>query len=177
MATPFDKSADDDDVRMSAVYGELHALAAAQLRAQRVHHTLQPTALVHEAWLRIAGTDEAPTEKAHFVAVAATAMRHALVDHARRLSAAKRGGEDAHRVTLLSGDGPETGPPPPDVIDLDRALTRLAEGEPRLARVVELKFFGGLTIPEIAEALDVSHMTVSNDWRRARIWLARELGS
>lgn len=116
--------------------------------------------------------DDDFNDRTHFLAVAAKAMRHVLVDHARRIAALKRGG-DRQRVTLHSGDG--RGAPPTDVLDLERALGQLEQREARLARVVEFKFFAGMTIPEIAGALGVSEMTVSSDWRRARIWLTREL--
>jgi len=161
---------------VSSVYDELRALAARQLRGQPAGHTLQATALVHEAWMRLAHRDpSAYSDRSHFFALAAKAMRHVLVDHARRVRARKRGGEQ-QRVTLVTGDGSARSGPPTDVLDLDRALGRLERESGRQARVVELRFFGGLSIPEVADALGVSHMTVSNDWRRARVWLARELG-
>lgn len=165
-------------VRFSQLYTELRALAEREFRGQGAQHTLQPTALVNEAWLKLRG---APgfENKGHVMGTAVKAMRHVLVDHARRRRASKRGGE-LQRVTLLSGDGAASelaAQHALDVCDLDAALTRLASEAPRRARVVELKFFGGLTIPEIADTLQVSHMTVSDDWRKARVWLARELGS
>lgn len=153
------------------VYGELKAIAAQQLRGD-VAHTLQATAVVNEAWMRLAQGQASYETRSHFFATAAKAMRHVLVDHARAKRAAKRGG-DAHRVTLVSSDA--VGEQGLDVIDLDQALERMMHEDERAARVVELKFFGGLTIHEIAEALGVSHMTVSSDWRRARVWLSREL--
>ena len=162
-------------IEISDVYDELHALAARKFRGQRGNHTLQATALVHEAWLRIADRDDSEfNDHTHFMAVAAKAMRHVLVDHARRIGALKRGGEQ-HRVTLQTGDGAGRLAPPTDVLDLEHALGQLEQLEGRLAQVVEFKFFAGMTIPEIAGALGVSEMTVSNDWRRARIWLTREL--
>ncbi|MHC5211233.1 MAG: ECF-type sigma factor [Planctomycetota bacterium] len=156
------------------VYAALHEIAEREFRREPAGHTLQPTALVNEAWLRVADRPGGYESRSHFLGVAAKAMRHVLVDHARRRRAAKRGG-DAERVTLLTGDGGEADAPTLDVLDLDEALARLERTDERLACVVELKFFAGLTIEEVAEALGVSHMTVSTDWRRARVWLAREL--
>jgi RNA polymerase sigma-70 factor, ECF subfamily len=159
-----------------AVYAELKAIAEREFRRERASHTLQPTALVNEAWLRIAAKPGGFESRSHFLGYAAQAMRHVLVDHARRSAAAKRGGE-LERVTLVTGDGREPAASPADVLDLDDALGRLKQEQPRLARVVELRYFGGATIEETAEVLGVSHMTVSEDWRRARVWLARELGA
>lgn len=162
-------------IEINDVYDELHALAARKFRGQRKNHTLQATALVHEAWMRIADKqDDAFNDRTHFLAVAARAMRHVLVDHARKVGAVKRGG-DQHRVTLHTSDGSSGQATPVDVLDLERALEQLEQQEARLARVVEYKFYAGMTIPEIATALGVSEMTVSTDWRRARIWLTREL--
>jgi RNA polymerase sigma factor (TIGR02999 family) len=155
------------------VYDELHAIAQHMFRRQHGSHTLQATALVNEAWLRMAGRGRFEG-RSHFLGVAAKAMRHVLVDHARRGAAEKRGG-DAQRVTLATSDGAEIDSTPTDVLDLERALEKLEREEPRQARVVELRFYGGLTIQEIAAELGVSHMTVSTDWRKARSWLAREL--
>lgn len=125
--------------------------------------------------MRIADRDDSSfRDRSHFMAVAARAMRHVLVDHARRVTADKRGG-DWQRVTLHTGDGRAEPVSPIDMLDLEQALVALEKDDPRLARVVELKYFAGLTISEIASALDVSEMTVSNDWRRARIRLSREL--
>jgi len=156
------------------VYAELKVIAEREFRREPIDHTLQATALVNEAWLRLAGRPGGYESRSHFLGAAAKAMRHVLVDHARRRHALKRGGA-LDRVTLVTGDGQEIDAAPADVLDLDQALVRLEQEEPRLATVVELKFFAGSTIEEIAEATGVSHMTVSNDWRRARIWLAREL--
>jgi RNA polymerase sigma-70 factor (ECF subfamily) len=165
--------ASDANALEQSFYVELRAIAEREFRRQPGHHTLQPTALIAEAWLRLRECTGIGS-RVHALGVASKAMRHVLVDHARRKAAAKRGG-DLDRVTLRSRDG-EDAAPQVDLLDLEDALTRLAGQEPRQAQVVELKFFGGCTIPEIAEALDVSHMTVSNDWRKARVWLARELG-
>ncbi len=165
----------DAPIDISSVYDDLHALAADRFRGQHQCHTLQATALVHEAWLRIADRDDGSfNDRTHFLAVAARAMRHVLVDHARRVGANKRGG-DRQRVTLQTGDGGAAPMPPSDMLDLEQALLALEKQDLRLARLIEYKFFAGMTIAEIAEALEVSEMTVSNDWRRARIWLTREL--
>lgn len=157
-----------------AVYAELRALAAHYLQQERVGHTLQPTALVHEAYLRLAEQTRAKWQsKAHFVAVAAEIMRRVLVDHARAAGALKRGGPN-RRVTLdtsaIDSERPEI-----DLLALDDALKRLAALEERHARVVELRFFGGLSVPQTAEILGVSTRSVENDWHMARAWLRREL--
>jgi RNA polymerase sigma-70 factor (ECF subfamily) len=157
------------------IYAELHAIADRHMRRERPGHTLQPTALVHEIYLRLIGTTAlSASSRVHFLRAASRAMRQVLVDHARARNAQKRGG--ALHVTLdetLAGrDTPIL-----DMIALDDALSRLAAAEPRWAQVVELKFFGGLEIPEIATSLDVSPATVKRDWQFARAWLARELGT
>jgi RNA polymerase sigma factor (TIGR02999 family) len=155
------------------VYAELRRLAAGFLRADRADHTLQPTALVHEAFLRLVRAPEAGFEgRAHFLAVAAKAMRQILVDHARARAAEKRGG-DRRRETMAGL--PEEGEPPIDVLDLEAALTKLAGSHQRPARVAELRFFAGLEIDAVAEVLAVSPRTVKEDWRFARAWLRRAL--
>ncbi|MGE3180319.1 MAG: ECF-type sigma factor [Phycisphaerae bacterium] len=155
------------------VYRDLRAVAASKLRNVRADHTLQATALVHESFLRLVQQTGAEWNgRGHFLAVAATAMRQILTDHARRRAAAKRGA-DWGRVTLSNvgvGDKPEL-----DVLRLDELLQELCEADPRKHRVVELRFFGGLTVDEIAEVLGVSKSTVESDWRAARAWLAVEL--
>ncbi|MEZ5966350.1 MAG: ECF-type sigma factor [Planctomycetota bacterium] len=147
------------------IYDELRRLAARYVGKDA--GTLQPTALVHEAFLKLANAGF--RDLGHFRAVAATAMRQALVDHARGRSAAKRGG--GAEPTLC--DVAELQAPPTDVLVLDDALTELRRLDGRKADVVELRVFGGLTIDEAATHLRVSHMTVSNDWRFARAWLAK----
>jgi len=161
-------------VPIDDVYEDLRRLAEAYFRRQDPGHTLQPTALVHEAWLRLA-QGPAIADREHFLAVAATAMRQILVDHARRRGAAKRGG-DASRITLDDAVSPAPAPAL-DLLDLDAALTMLARLDPRKARVVELRFFAGLTLAEVAAVLHVSAVTIGTDWRMARAWLSRELGS
>lgn len=159
------------------VYGELRALAAAQMRGERQTHTLQPTALVHEAFLRLsAQRGRQWKERRQFFAVSASLMRQVLVDHARGRQAAKRGGE-ATRIEVSSLDDLPTTSEVFDVLALDEALTRLAALQPRLSRVVELRFFGGLEVEETAEALGCSPRTVKRDWALARAWLVRELGA
>lgn len=158
---------------MEVVYGELRALAGHCLRGQRASHTLQPTALVHEAFLRLVHRAGAEwRDRAHFFAVCATAMRGILADHARRRRAAKRGG-DWQRVTL-SDVTPQTADEV-DILDLDDALLRLATINGRQARIVELRFFSGLTIEEVAYVLGVSRRTVDDDWAMARAWLSVQL--
>ena len=159
----------------SELYEDLHRLAAQEFRRQQPGHTLQPTALVHEAWLRVGSRPSHGYEsRSHFLAVAAKAMRHVLVDHARRVRSKKRGGEE-QRVPMQTDLGGADASAQPDVLDLDAALERLAATEPRLAQVVELKFFAGMTLEEISGILGVSDTIVSKDWRKARGWLAREL--
>lgn len=160
------------DALYPLVYDDLRRAARALLRRERPGHTLSPTALVHEAFLRLAGGAHAES-RAHFVGIAARAMRQALVDHARRRAAAKRGG-DACPVTLgddLPGDVPDV----TELIALDDALDRLDARNPRLRQVVECRFFGGLTEGETATALGVTVRTIQRDWRAARAWLYKEL--
>jgi len=156
------------------VYDELRDIAARHFRKQPPGHTLQPTALVHEAYLRLVDPAEAQwKDRSHFLAIAAKAMRQILVDHFRNRHALKRGGE-WRRVTLGKVD---RGKPPPevDVLALEEALERLEALDERQAKVVELRFLGGLSVDEVAEALGVSKTTVEAEWRAARAWLAREL--
>lgn len=159
---------------LPVVYHELRSLAGRYLRGQRNDHTLQPTALVHEAYLKMINQSQARwQDRAHFFAVAATAMRQILVSHAVARAAHKRGGGRA-KVALQSDIiGAEE--PGFDPIALDESLRRLAELDERKAKVVELRFFSGLTVDEVAEVLGVSKSTVEGDWRMARAWLSREL--
>ncbi len=162
------------DELLALVYDELRSLASAHLRDERKGHTLQPTALVHEAYLRLVGQTEVNWQsKAHFFAVAATAIRRVLVDHARRTNAAKRGG-DCQRTAIEHVDL-STGTENVDLAGLDDALDLLAKTDERKSRVVELRYFAGLSIPETAEVIGVSHATIERDWRVARAWLFNEL--
>lgn len=156
------------------LYTELRSIAHRQLRNERPDHTLSTTALVHEAYLKLAKLDRLEWKnRAHFCAEAARAMRRILVDYAVRRSAQKRGG-DRTRVEMreeFAMTEQEAG----QVVELDEVLTAFADEWPRQARVVECRFFAGMTIPEIAEALDVSEATVSRDWALARAWLNRAM--
>jgi RNA polymerase sigma factor (TIGR02999 family) len=159
---------------MPLVYEELRRVSGSLMHGQAASHTLQPTALVNEAYMRLINARDGYANRAHFMAVAATAMRQILTDHARRKRAAKRGGGakavgDIEQVAAPSGAAL-------DAVALDDALTRLEALDPRRHRVVVLRFFGGLTVEETADLLGVSRSTVEADWRSARAWLAVELG-
>jgi RNA polymerase sigma factor (TIGR02999 family) len=161
------------DRLLPLVYDELRRVARARLRAERPGHTLQATALVHEAYLRLVGGGATPRNRTHLFAMAATLMRQILVDHARRRDAHKRGGA----ATMIALD---EGVPAPtvatvDLLALDEALTELSALDPRLCQVVELKFFAGLTIDETAEALHVSPATIERDWTVSKAWLHQRL--
>jgi RNA polymerase sigma factor (TIGR02999 family) len=158
---------------MPIVYGELKRLASSYLRSERADHTLQPTALVHEAYLRLQGQRSVIwSNRAHFFGIAARIMRRILVDHARRRRAAKRDAA-ALRLTLVDDASADRAP---ELIALDTALTSLEKLDPQQARVVELRYFGGLTVEETAEAAGISTATVKREWRTARAWLRRETG-
>lgn len=165
-----------DDL-MPLVYGELRSLARGHVRREGPGHTLGPTAVLHEAYLRLADKKHPQWQgRVHFFAVAAQLMRRILIDHARAKRAAKRGGS-AVPVPLddVQATPPERAADVPDVLALDQAIQRLARFDPRKSRVVELHYFGGLTHREAAEVLGVSAATVRLDGRLARAWLAREL--
>lgn len=156
-------------------YQELRRLAASLMKSERRDHTLQATALVNEAYLRLLGGSPVNWQnRAHFYGVVASAMRRVLVEHARRRSAEKRGG-DWERITLDEGLH-LAGRSELEILELDRILARFAEIDPRGSRVVEMRVFGGLREKEIAEVLGVSERTVRGDWRVAAMWLTRELG-
>lgn len=156
------------------VYDQLRALAGSYFRGQAVDQTLQPTALVHEAYLKlIRSSDGQWKDRVHFCAVAATAMRQILHDRARRRRAAKRGG-DAKRVPM-DHLATNAGDAPVDLIALDDAMQRLSDLDARQARIVELRFFGGLTTEEVGSVLNLSGRTIQKEWRRIRAWLGREL--
>ena len=159
------------------VYDELRALASHWMRRERGDHTLQPTALVHEAYLRLIDQTNADWKsRAHFIAVAAQTIHHVLVDHARKVNADKRGG-GRHRTSLHDDMKADVGRNDVDLLALEEALEKLQSLHPRQARVVELRFFGGLSIEETAHVLGVVRSTVADDWAIARAWLSRELGS
>jgi RNA polymerase sigma factor (TIGR02999 family) len=163
------------DQMLPAVYSELRRLAAHYLSQEPVGHTLQPTALVHEAYLRLIDQRQADwRNRAQFLGLAAGMMRRILVNHARDRRARKRGGA-AERVSLSLIEAP-SGRPDVELIALEEALERLAALDPRKSRVVELKFFGGLTVEEIAEVLQVSRATVEREWSFARAWLYDAIG-
>jgi RNA polymerase sigma-70 factor (ECF subfamily) len=160
---------------LAALYRELHAMARQRLRRERPGSTLQTTALVHESYLRL--VDQRRVEwrdRGHFLALAATSMRRVLIDRARARRAGKRG---AGVVPLTLSDADALGIDPAlEILEVDEALRRLAAAFPRPARVVELRFFGGLELEEIGAVLEVTERTVQRDWAFARAWLARELG-
>jgi len=167
------------DELLPLVYERLHELARGYMGDERRGHTLQPTALVHEAWLRLERapnawlSDPTTVDRNRFLSVAARAMRHVLVDHARRRRADKRGAQ-AERVPLddvLENLEQPTG----DLLALDEALARLTDSDAELASIVELRFFGGLTVQEAADVLSVSPRRVERGWSTARMWLMREL--
>ena len=156
------------------VYEELRRLAAQRLRGERHAPTLQPTALVHEAFLRLVDRKADWQNRGHFFAVAAQTMRRVAVDHARARLSQKRGA-GAVRVDLTGVVEPAVEPPSVDLMALDVALSRLEAMDPQQARIVELRFFTGLSIEETAAALGISDSTVQRDWRTAKLWLFREL--
>jgi RNA polymerase sigma-70 factor, ECF subfamily len=163
------------DELLPFVYDELRRLAGNYLRRERPNHTLQPTALVNEAYLRLVDQKETRWQnRAQFFGVAAQLMRRVLVDHARAHQAAKRGGPQ-YAVSLSRADR-IAAQPEVELLAIHDALDRLSELDHQQARIVELRFFGGLTIEESAEVLHVSHATVERDWKMARAWLRRELG-
>jgi RNA polymerase sigma factor (TIGR02999 family) len=159
---------------MPLVYDEFKALAARQLRRERANHTLQPTALVHEAYLRLIDQTRVDWQgRTHFFAVGAQAIRRILVDHARQRKRQKRGG-GAERVELDESVAlaPERSE---EILALDEAMERLAKLDSRQAEIVEMRFFAGMSVEEVAQALGVSKRTVEGDWTMARAWLMREL--
>lgn len=156
------------------LYREMRQIAGSLMRRERIDHTLQPTALVHEAWMKLVDADRVGWEgRAHFLGAASRAMRQVLVDHARSRAAAKRGG-DWQRVTL-TGSGLGREDDAIEIIALHEALDRFAEVDPRAAAGAEMRVFGGMTNKEIAAVQGVSPRTADNDWAVARLWLAREM--
>jgi RNA polymerase sigma-70 factor, ECF subfamily len=159
----------------AVVYPHLQRIAARFLRNERDDHTLEPSALVNELYVRLLGSEPvAFNDRAHFFALAAQTMRRILIDHARARIAAKRGGEQ-QRVNLSAVEGWNPVSYNQDLVDLDQALSKLERADARAARVVELRFFGGLQEEEIAEVLNVSIITVKRDWKVARAWLIGRL--
>ena len=164
------------DELLALVYDELRRIAARYLRKERSGHTLQPTALVHEAYMKLIDISDINwQDRAHFFAVSANVMRHILVDHARAKLAEKRGG-DAERIALedaisLSNE------PNVDLLAVDEALKELAEFDEQQSRIIELRFFGGLTIEETAHVVGISPATVKREWAMAKAWLHRKLKS
>jgi RNA polymerase sigma factor (TIGR02999 family) len=160
------------DRMLPLVYDELRRLAASYLRRERPGHTLQPTALVHEAYVRLIDQRQVDwSNRAQFIGLAAVMMRRILVNHARDRVADKRGGGAEHVPLTVAGE--PMGAPEVNLLDLHDALDRLAEVDERKGQIVELKFFGGLTMNEIAETLSVSRATVEREWKFARAWLYR----
>jgi RNA polymerase sigma factor (TIGR02999 family) len=164
----------DLDSLSATVYGELRRIAAAHLKREPSGHTLQPTALVHEVYMRLLGQDANRwNDRSHFLAIASKMMRRVLVDHARMRLRDKRGG-GLVQVTLSAAENEGTSWHA-EVLDVDRALTRLAEMDESKARLVELRYFGGLTMEEAATALQLSLSTAERNWRLSRAFLVREL--
>jgi RNA polymerase sigma factor (TIGR02999 family) len=163
------------DELVAVVQPHLRQIAAKYLRRERTDHTLEANALVNELWMRLMGAEPIPfNDRVHFFAVAAQTMRRILIDHARARIAEKRGGEQL-RVSLSAVDGWTAGRQSEEMLALDEALSKFEKADPRAARVVELRFFGGLTEDEVAEVVGVSTITVKRDWKAARAWLISRL--
>lgn len=164
------------DALLPLVYDELREVAGRFLAQERPGHTLQATALANEAYLRLVGPTDVPWQnRAHFFGAAAKAIRRILTDHARSKGRLKRGGPRAHRVPLDEAMLTTNGDDVLDMVALDSALARLARLDEQKARVVELRYFAGLSTEDVARALNVSESTVARDWRFARVWLHREI--
>ena len=165
---------DASDQFLSLVYEELRRLAAYQMAREVPDHTLQPTALVHEAYLRLIGRDARWNSRSHFFAAAAEAMRRILIESARRKSSQKRGGGRT-RLEFSEEMAPQTPPAADSLLALDEALRKLERADAESAQVVTLRFFGGLTVEEVAETMGISARTVKRYWSFARAWLQREI--
>jgi len=171
-------STEAGDELMEKVQGELRRIAASYLRKERGGHTLQPTAVVNEAYLRLVPQRTVQWEnRAHFYGIAARMMRRVLVDHARRRGAAKRDGVTDNPVTITGIPAPAPGVDQVDVLMLHEALSALAALDPRQAEIVEMRYFAGLTVEEIAEVMKISVATVKRDWTTAKLWLRRRMTS
>ena len=169
-------SADAENELMERVQGELRRLAASYLRRERGGQTLQPTAVVNEAYLRLMPQRTVHWEnRAHFFGIAARMMRRVLVDHARKRKAAKRDGLAGEPVTLSNVPDQRPGPDPIDVLMLHDALSALAAVDARQAEIVEMRYFAGLTVEEIAEVMSISPATVKREWTTAKLWLRRRM--
>ena len=165
------------DALFAVVHPQLRQIAARYLQHERADHTLEPNALVNELCLRLMGGEPiAFNDRAHFFAVAAQTMRHILIDHARARVADKRGG-DQQRVNLSAVEGWNPVQRSEDILALDQLLVKLEKADPRAARVVELRFFGGLSEDEVAEVLGIATITVKRDWKAARAWLVSRLNT
>lgn len=165
------------DELFAVVHPQLRQIAARYLHHERADHTLEPNALVNELCLRLMGGEPiAFNDRAHFFAVAAQTMRHILIDHARARVADKRGG-DQQRVNLSAVEGWNPVQRSEDILALDQLLVKLEKADPRAARVVELRFFGGLSEDEVAEVLGIATITVKRDWKAARAWLVSRLNT
>lgn len=163
------------DELLKLLYHDLRSAASNALQSERKNHSLQPTALVNEVYLQLVNQTRVDWKnRSHFCAVASTLMRRILVDHARKRKAAKRGGGEP-MLSLIADPAVMANQEEIDLIQLDGVLTELAELNPRHARVIELRFFGGLSIEETAHVLNISAWTVKNDWRMARAWLLAQL--
>lgn len=164
------------DRLLPLIHGELHKMANAYLKRERPGHTLQPTALVNEAFLKLSGQNEVSWKgKGHFLAIAAKAMRRILIDHARAKKSLQRGGDRQREI--LDSDLQAYESADIDLLALDAAMLKLAEIDPGKVRIVEMRFFAGLSLEETARALDTSTSTIKREWRTARIWLKREIDS
>ncbi len=167
-------SGETPEALLESIYDELRAIASGYLRQERADHTLQPTALVHEAYSRLVNQTQIPwSDAAHFRAITAKVMRQVLIDHARKHNAVKRGG-DRLKVTLSDTDGAAE-MKVLDLLELDEAMKELRDLDDRKAQVVELLFFGGMTHKEAARVVGVSHKTIEADWYMARAWLGKRL--
>ncbi len=156
------------------VYDELYQLASYQMRGESANHTLQPTALINEAYIKMLGDKRTPTNRVHFLAISAQTMRRILIDYARKKKSNKRGG-DFVRVTL-SDSASEFSHSDEQLVELNDALEKLSEFDPRAAKAIELMFFGGMTYEEIADCLSVARSTVFEDVKAAKAWLVAKLG-